>query len=152
MLSRNLPQFNARMGLGFAFRSRVISTFTYVLLACLCMGACSRVPCSQRPGKGVGSLGLESQVFGSCPVWALGTEPRPLQEQQALFSTKPSFLLPSLWDTLTNVVDDKYEGKASYFFLRKIHLLIQPQKREYNLLGMDRQQKHVARSQGTPYL
>lgn len=96
--------------------------------------------------------GWSHRWLGAAQCERLELNLRPLQEQQALFSTKPSFLLPSLWDTLTNVVDDKYEGKISYFFLRKIHLLTQPQKREYNLLGMDRQQKHVARSQGTPYL
>lgn len=71
-------------------------------------------------------------------------------------SSQPSFLFHSLWDTLTNVVNNMCEGHTSYFFLRKIHLLTQPQKQECNPLQTDRQTdrlpKHVARSQGSHIL
>lgn len=130
MISRNSPKFKARMGSGFFLLSRFIFTFTYVP-ACVSVYGCMQLsPVLTEARKGCWVPG--ARVISGW-VRALNC---PLQEQQALLSSKlssqPFLLLHSLWNTLTNVVVDKCEGKTNFFFLRKIHLLTQPQKRECN--------------------
>lgn len=82
----------------------------------------------------------------------------PLQEQQALLSSKlssqPFLLLHSLWNTLTNVVVDKCEGKTNWFFSEEDTSADPATEAGMQSLSLqtDRLPKHVARSQGSHVL